>query len=176
MRKINQWIRRYLQCQSGVTLMEVLIVIAVMGVAMIPASRTLMSGFQTFINENDNMERVYNAQTTLEIITDKIRFNGNSQSKKITLKDESIGGESFFALKIGNEYIYYDSSQSAVISYKNAQKFILLENVSSFNFDNIEMVEINKVKYLSQFDIDLVISKKDLGNEAFSTTIYLRNR
>ena len=160
---------------KGATLTELLIVIAVMGIALVPVSQALMTGFETFVTENENMERVYDGHTALEIITDKIRFNGNDVSKKIEIKDVVFNNEPKETLVFENESIYLNDNGQIISSIDNIET-ILLENVKSMSFNNIEHNENTIPKRLSQFDITIVINKKDYGEQNFNTTIYLRNR
>ncbi len=161
---------------KGATLMELLIVIAVMGIALIPASQALFTGLETFVNENENMERVYDAHTTLEIITDKIRFNGTQSGRVIDIKTTAIDGSDRNTLIINTESIYYHPEKMQIISKIGSKETILLENVQSMTFDNIERIGEDTNTTLSQFDIAIVVNKMDVGDQIFNTTIYLRNR
>lgn len=160
---------------KGVTLTELLIVIAVMGVALLPASQALFMGIETFVTENENMGRVYDGHTALEMITDKIRFNGTEVLTDIKIESITLDGEIREALKIKDEYIYHNGDQKIISSITGQQK-VLLEHVESMTFDEIEYFDKDNTLVLSQFDISIVINKKEYGEQVFNTTIYLRNR
>lgn len=174
-----RWIKLKLNERTAATLTELLIVIAVMGVAMLPASRALLTGFQTFVGENENMERVYDAHTTLEIINDKIRFYGTEVYGGVKIQNRKNDGSSDLELLIGDEddgeRIYLNKETNEIISLIESKQTVLLNHVQSMNFDETKHLDEEK-NILSRFDIEIVIDKKEYGEQTFSTTIYLRNK
>lgn len=178
-----------LKSRKGVTIVELLVVIAVISVAVVPASQALFSGMNTYATETENMERVYKAQNTLDYITDRVRFNAH---KKISIVDvnsidnfppnEGIG----HALLIENTAIYYNGINQ-IKEYRlneedNYTTSILLEHANGLVFNHKEEITIEtegvstKESRLSRFDVAVTIEKKDYGEESFKTTVYLRNK
>jgi len=155
---------------SGVTLIELLVVIAIMGVALAPASTALLLGFNIFATEDDNMQRVYDAQSTLDHITDILRVNGDlpvSVSKYPA--DTALSNN---ALSVDNIIIYYNDSNKTVNKIENGTERTLLSNVASFGFDEIKKVD----DLIYRFDIFIVLERREYSNKTFKTTIYLRNK
>lgn len=180
-----------LKNKQGVTIVELLVVIAVIGVAMVPASQALMNGMNSYATETENMERIYDAQSTLDYITDRVRFNANKKIAIVDVNsisnfpaDEGIGN----ALVIENTAIYYNGSDQ-IKEYKlgeddNYTLSILLEHANGLVFDHKEVITIEtedqgvitEESKLSRFDVAVKIDKKDYGGETFRTTVYLRNK
>jgi prepilin-type N-terminal cleavage/methylation domain-containing protein len=181
----------FLKNKQGVTIVELLVVIAVIGIAMVPASQALINGMNAYATETENMERVYDAQNTLDYITDRVRFNAH---KKISIVDvnsisnfpanEGVGN----ALMIENTAIYYNGSDQ-IKEYKlneddNYTLSILLEHANGMVFDHKEVITIEtedkgvitKESKLSRFDVAIRLEKKNYDEETFRTTVYLRNK
>jgi len=190
MKNLRTRLKEQLNSEDGVTIVELLVVIAVIGIAMIPASTALMNGMNTYAVENENMVRVYDAQSTLDYITDMVRFNAD---QKIDIVDPSAVAVliSDFpdtaavgkVLVINTVAIYHNGTDTIYEFEKNAPT-VLLENATALTFDHIEKVTKKVVSAedtttedkLSRFDVAIALEKREYGDELFKTTIYLRNK
>lgn len=170
----------HLNNKQGVTLIELLIVIAVIGLAMVPASRALMNGLNTYATESENLERVYEAQDTLDYITDIIRVRADKAISIVEVtglstipNSEGVGR----GLKIDDTIIYQSNKNEIKIIEKGIDK-VLLENAVDFILpdEDIEYVTYKNVTKLSRFSVAIELEKREAPNETFKTMIYLRNK
>jgi len=150
--------------ESGFTLIELLIVIALMGVLFIPINDALGLGLKIFGDENENIEKLYNGDRTLEMISEKIR---KAEKNTISFNSDET------RLIIGDEEIYFDDG--SIISEKSGVKYTMLEDVVSFDYDNIFYLTENGIKHLEKFDVEFVIDRENTSEINFGTTFYLRN-
>lgn len=161
--------------KRGVTLVELLIVIAVIGVALVPASTALLTGMDTFATENDNMQRVYEAQNTVDYITDVVRKHADESINFVANPNEVLDGE---GLWVDDRVFYYDGADHTLkeLNEVDTSTRVLLENATALDFDNRVYIKKNDVDVLSSFDIAIGLEKRAYGSEVFETTIYLRNK
>lgn len=171
--------------RSAVTMIELLIVIAVIGVALLPASTALVTGMKNFTVESDNMERVYEAQNAIDYITDSVRFNAN---ESISIVKKMVDGTEETVLIIEENSrteirtIYHDATDNSIKEMTTdsddpdvKKTKTILENVKALNFDNIVLIGESDDMTLSRFDVAITLEKREYGQETFETTIYLRN-
>lgn len=168
--KLKRFMSKKLNNHLGITMVELLVVIAIIGVALAPASTALVTGLNMFAVETDNMERIYDAQSALDYITDVVRVNGD---KRLSItkypEDGTLDGN---ALKIDDVIVYYDDTDSTIKKIEKGISGLLLENVAALRFDNIKSTE----DVVNRFDVAIELIQRDYGNETFETTIYLRNQ
>jgi len=156
--------KKFFLNKSGFTLIELLIVIALMGILFIPINDALGLGLKIFSDENDNIEKLYDGDRTLEMISEKIR---KAQKNTISFNSEKT------RLIIGDEEIYFEAG--SIISEKTGIKYTMLENVTSFTYDNIFYSTKDGVTYLEKFDVEIIIDRENTSEIEFATTFYLRN-
>jgi prepilin-type N-terminal cleavage/methylation domain-containing protein len=150
--------------ESGFTLIELLIVIALMGVLFIPINDALGLGLKIFGDENENIEKLYDGDRTLEMISEKIR---KAEKNTISFNSDET------RLIIGDEEIYFEDGN--IISEKSGVKYTMLEDVVSFDYDNIFYLTENGTTHLEKFDVEFVIDRENTSEINFGTTFYLRN-
>lgn len=171
--------------RRAVTMIELLIVIAVIGVALVPASTALVTGMNIFTNESEDMERVYEAQNAIDYITDSVRFNAHETISIVHKTIDTTEGDVLIIEESSTteiRTIYYDATDNSIKELTTnsddpdvKKTKTILKNVISLNFDNIILIGESDDEKLSRFDVAIELEKREYGQETFETTIYLRN-
>ncbi len=173
----------WMKKEQGLTLIEVIISIAIMGIIAVPLISLFFSSVETSLNSKDQMQAAMLAQKEIESIKGndflefsnkyKEEFDENGNFKITSEKNEgvfkiitTIKGEEFFRFfEIWTMKIEFKNNQTTVYAYnRNGQSF----KKTSFNNHSMDILKIKKEINYSQNGYQL--SLYDDNNNLISDT------
>lgn len=165
-------LKKRINNQSGLTALELLIVMALMSIVALPAYMALSNGFVFLHDESRYQEVISDVQLAYEEINTRNRLEGFRNSEVIMSQEklnefEGIRDEihSFKSniLRVGDTFYYYEAN--ALMKYRDSTTTTLVEYVVSFSPYEPEDKTI--------IEIETTISV-DGRQEKISTSIYDR--
>lgn len=142
-----------LKSQSGFTLIEILITLALMAVVSVPIAASLILGLRIYDAEVEVDRTFQNQQDVFMMIKNEVRQNP-SQVDVVQLS----GGD--YAIEIGqsSKLIRYYMSQSKIYKQTATQTIEILTDVKSFKLNNLVRNSNNTLK---SFTLEMVSSFND---------------
>jgi prepilin-type N-terminal cleavage/methylation domain-containing protein len=142
--------------QKGVTLVELLIVVAIMGILLIPISGSLFSTMRSFEYQSDQVDFTNEARNAFEYLNESIRRN---DADDISVSGNSIIIKNYTFKQEGDTLVRVTSSDSIIIA-KNVDDFVITSTGDP----------------LKSIDISISFDKEGHRPLDIDTKLYLRTR
>ncbi len=167
-------ILRKIKSKSAFTLIELLIILAIVGAVLVPISMMAEAVFRTIGRENQSMHMVYSSQNAIDYITDLVRKNADD---KIEFIDWNGGDKNALRITQIDKYhkknspetkryitVYYDSESKNIVrvdSDKSDESSIYSGMQSGEANATIVLTDVNGM----MFDKIVTFEKKDADGQ-----------
>jgi prepilin-type N-terminal cleavage/methylation domain-containing protein len=119
------------QRKKGLTLVEMLVALAIMGVLLVPVSMIFYSGYSNYYNENDDMISIQKSREVMDSIIEDLRMYENIST---TVMDEG----STLYIKEGMVFNYIPAKK---MLYKNGAPLFMEQDQLIINDFHVEEIK-----------------------------------